>query len=107
MEKQKIDIQLLQIISSDGDIKKLRHFGLSYRQIAELIDSNVESGNLNGEEDHISLTVKGAKLLQARIGELKEREKSKWIGLDIKNKVQQFDKEDVFLPRKNDLSFLK
>ncbi|WP_448103964.1 hypothetical protein [Pedobacter panaciterrae] len=107
MLEKKIVIQLLHIINSDGDIKKLRHSGLTYRQIAELIDANVTNGNLDGNDDIVTITQQGKDLLQVNKGEIKERDKSKWIEIDFKNKMQQIDKEDVFLPRKNDMSFLK
>lgn len=107
MEEQRIHIELLNIVNNRSDLKKLRHFGLTYRQIAALIESNVLSGNLSSEGDLLSITELGKNVLESRQNELKETDKSKWIDLDYKSKVKQIDKDDVFLPRKDDLSFLK
>jgi hypothetical protein len=105
--EQKTIVYLLHIIEADGDIKKLKHFGLSYRQIGELIELNIKSGYLQSDDDMITLTGLGKEYLMANKSLIKERDKSKWIDVDFKSKIKQIDKEDVFLPSRNELSFLK
>lgn len=105
--KKQITALLLKTINDDGNIKKLRHYGLTYRQIGDLIEENIANGNLNGIEDVVSLTERGKEYLLANRELIKERDKSKWIELDLKNKTQPIDKEFIFLPSRNELSFLK
>ena len=105
--KEKADILLLDLIQKNGSLKKLKHYGLTYRQIADLIEANISNGNLNGNDDVITLTEQGRNYLLNNIKTIKEQDKAKWIELDTKNKIKQIDKEEVFLPSRKELSFLK
>lgn len=104
---QKITALLLGIIDKDSDVKKLKYYGLTYRQIGELIEANVENGNLNSEHESVVLTQKGKEYLEQNKNLIKEPDKSKWIEIDFKNKIKKINKEDVFLPSSKHLSFLK
>ncbi|PWV44626.1 hypothetical protein [Chitinophaga sp. S165] len=107
MNQDKLSSLLLHIIKEDTNVRQLIHYGLSYREIAELIEQNITSGNLNGDNDVISLTKQGEDYLNANRKLIKERDKSKWIDLDLKHKITKIDKDDVFLPTRDKLSFLK
>lgn len=98
---------LLKIIKEEGNIKKLKYFGLTYRQIGELIEINITNGNLNSNEDNISLSEQGQEFLDNNKDLIKERDKAKWIEVDWKNKIRQIHKDDIFLPSRKELSFLK
>jgi hypothetical protein len=107
MDQDKYSLLLLHIIKEDTNVRQLMRYGLTYREIAELIEQNITLGNLNGENDTISLTKRGEDYLSANRNLIKERDKAKWIDLDFKHKITKIDKDDVFLPNKNKLSFLK
>ena len=80
---------------------------MSFRQITELIEQNINEGYLDNSQDKIQITVLGAEYLRQNEHLIKERDKSKWIELDHKNKIKKIQKDDVFLPAQNALSFLK
>lgn len=100
-------VLLLRVIHEDGDIKLLRHHNISFREIGEMVETSVEEGLLTNSDDIISLTDQGKDFLEGNIGIIKERDKSKWIELDRKNKIRKIDRDEVFLPAQNALSFLK
>lgn len=100
-------VLLLRVIHEDGDIKLLRHHNISFREIGEMVETSVEEGLLTNSDDIISLTDQGKDFLESNIGIIKERDKSKWIELDRKNKIRKIDRDEVFLPAQNALSFLK
>jgi len=103
----KINLQLLDIVDRDGNIRKLKQNGLSYREIGELIEKNITEGNLDEDSELISLTPKGKGFLETNRHLLKEIDKSKWIELDYKNKFEKIDPNDVFLPSRKGFSFQK
>jgi predicted transcriptional regulator len=103
----KTDLQLLDIVDKEGNIRKLKQGGLSYREIGDLIEKNITDGNLNGDSELISLTEKGKALLENNRHLLKEVDKSKWIEPDYKNKIEKIDPDDVFLPARKSFSFRK
>ena len=106
-KQMKIDLQLLDIVDKDGNIRKLKQVGLSYREIGDLIEKNIAVGYLNGDSDLISLTEKGKDFLEENRHSLKEVDKSKWIEPDYKNKIEKIDPDDVFLPSRKSFSFRK
>ncbi len=103
----KITTLLLKEIDTEGDLKRLKHFGFSYRQIAEMIEENISLGNLTSEDEGVRLTPAGKLFLSNNIHLVKETDKSKWIEPDYKNKIQKIGKDDVFLPSRKNLSFQK
>lgn len=100
-------VLLLRVLHEDGDINILRHHNMSFREIAELVEHNVKEEFLTDSGDKISLTERGMEYLKNNIGLVKERDKSKWIEPDKKNKIRKIDRDEVFLPTQNALSFLK
>jgi predicted transcriptional regulator len=103
----KIDLQLLDIVDKDANIRKLKQSGLSYKEIGNLIEKNITEGYLNGDSELISLTEKGTEFLKKNRHLLKELDKSKWIEPDYKNKIGKINPDDVFLPSRKSFSFRK
>ncbi|GGG99072.1 hypothetical protein [Pedobacter zeae] len=103
----KIKAILFEIIANNGKVGKLKHYGLSYRQGADLIEDSIKNGDLTDAQEMIKLTEKGQAFLKANHHLIKETDKSKWIDLDFKNKMRQIDKDEVFLPSRKELKFLK
>jgi len=104
---EKITALLLAIIEKDTDVRKLKYYGLSYRQIGELIETNIQDGNLKSDHESITLTQKGKEYLEQNRNLIKEPDKSKWIDIDFKNKMNKISTEYVFLPSSKNLSFFK
>lgn len=100
-------VLLLRVIHEGGDIKLLRHHNISFREIGEMVETSVDEGFLTNSDDIIALTDQGKEFLDSNISIIKERDKSKWIELDMKNKIRKLDRDEVFLPAQNALSFLK
>lgn len=100
-------VLLLHVLHENGNINLLRHHNITFREIAELVNENIESGFLINNEGIIALTDKGIEFLKTNIRLIKERDKSKWIDLDMKNKIMKIDKNEVFLPTRDRFSFLK
>ena len=103
----KTKAQLLHIIHTQGNINSLRRSNFSFRQIAEMIESAIHEGLLQSEEDRITLSSVGESFLLDKRSLLKVTDKKKWIEPHFKSKINPIDKNDVFLPAQNELSFLK
>ena len=103
----KIRTTLLKIIEEGSSVKMLKHLKLSYAEIADLIEENINNGNLRERDGEIVLTEYGTIFLKENKHLVKEADKSKWIEPDYKNKIRKIARDDVFLPSKKELSFLK
>lgn len=103
----KITATLLKIVEEGSSVRMLKHLRLSYTEIADLIEQNIINGNLIEKDSEIVLTENGASFLNQNRHVVKEIDKSKWIEPDYKNKIKKIARDDVFLPSKKELSFLK
>jgi hypothetical protein len=100
-------VSLLNIIETNGNVNKLRRQKLSFKQIAQLIDDAISWEYLSVKDDRISLTTIGKEFLKENESLLKIKNKKDWIEPDFKSRITPIDKNDVFLPNQNELSFLK
>jgi hypothetical protein len=105
--KDKNTVLLLRILHEDGNINLLRHHNMSFKEIAELVEQSVDQNLLSNSGEIIALTELGIDFLKSNIGLVKERDKSKWIEPDKKNRIRKIERHEVFLPAQNALSFLK
>lgn len=96
---------LLTVIQKNGDVKRLIREGLSYKDVAEMTNKAISDGLIIYNNDLISLSEKGIETLIIFDKKLKITDKSKWIVPENKSKTSILDKNDVFLPNQNDLSF--
>lgn len=96
---------LLNIIKNRRNIHQLRRQGLSFRQIAELIENALNDGFIVYLDKKIVLSERGETFLSKNLNTIKKTNKAEWIELDLKNKIKPFPKNEIFLPDRNELSF--
>lgn len=96
---------LLTVIKNNGDVKRLIREGLSYKDVAEMTNKAISDGLIVYDNDLISLSEKGRETYLMLDKKLKIIDKSKWIEPENKSRTSILDKNDVFLPNQNDLSF--
>jgi S-adenosylmethionine synthetase len=104
MKENKLTI-LLHIIKSNGNINKLIREGVSFKEITSLTNDAIEKGYLTYENEKIFLTNNGVDFLTKTSEIIKKTTKEEWIEKDFKSQVTQIDKNSIFLPRQNELTF--
>lgn len=103
--KNKNLITLLHIINSRGNIKRLTRQGLSFKDITELIELAVSDDLLIYDKEKISLTEKGNITLKNGQEFIKKTNKEVWIEKDKKNQIARMEKNTIFVPRQDELTF--
>ena len=87
---------LLNLVKKDRDIDSLLMRGLTYSDIADIIDYAVEIGFIEFVDDRLLLTDDGFKKLNESSGFGYKG----WILPDDRSKIDNISKYDVFLPKK-------
>lgn len=103
--KEKEIYLLLNAIKKNTDIKRLVREGLSYSGIARLTKEAVSTGLVKYENEKISLSEKGESYYEQVKETYKKTNKLEWIEKDAKSQVKKIDKNFIFLPRQNELTF--
>lgn len=98
---------LLSIVKNNGDIKRLIRLGLSFQAIAELTEIAINRNLLNYMDENISITKNGYELMEKLEKKFKQTDKEKWIDPENESRVSKLEKNDVFLPKQDDLWFNK
>ena len=96
---------LLHIIKINGNINKLVREGVSFKEITNLTNNAIEKGYLTYENERIFVTEKGNDFLNQTTEAIKKTNKNEWIEKDLKSQVKRIDKNFIFLPRQNELTF--
>jgi hypothetical protein len=97
---------LLDTIQKNGDARRLMSEGLTYKDIAELTQTALRNGLLKiGVDKKLSLTTTGIQKYGADDRRFKKTDKNLWIRPQTQSKTSKIDKNDIFLPDKNELSF--
>jgi predicted transcriptional regulator len=96
---------LLHIIKSNGNINKLIREGVSFKEVTSLTNDAIEQEYLTYENEKIFVTDKGVEFLSKTSEITKKLNKEEWIEKDFKSQVEQIDKNFIFLPRQNELTF--
>jgi predicted methyltransferase len=104
MEENKLYL-LLDVIFKNGSVKKLTREGITFSEIAIETNNAIENELVTNNNEKIILTEKGIELLKALETRFKKTNKSEWIEKDLKNKIPKLDKNLLFLPSQNELSF--
>lgn len=73
------EILLLKIIATNSRISLLRDRGLSHSQVAMLIKSQEDEGNIVASSDGVILTNKGEEILRVSMDKVTPRKKDQWI----------------------------
>jgi len=104
MKENKLTI-LLHIIKNNGNVNKLVREGVSFKEITSLTNEAIEREYLTYENEKISVTDKGTEFLKQTIEIIKKTNKNEWIEKDLKSQVKRIDKNFIFLPKQNELTF--
>lgn len=104
MEPNKLYL-LLDVINRNGSVKKLTREGITFNEIAEQTNNAIFENLVSNKDDKIVLTAKGIELLGVLEKEHKRTNKNEWIEKDFKNKIPKLEKNMLFLPRQDELSF--
>jgi hypothetical protein len=104
MEQKELYL-LLNVIRQNGDIKRLVREGISYKQIAELTNEAIIQKLVTYKEDKIELSDLGNAQFEQIKNFYKRTNKNEWIEIDKKNEIVKWDKNKIFIPRQNELTF--
>jgi hypothetical protein len=96
---------LLDVLFRNGSIKNLTRQEITYKEIAEQTNKAILSGLAVNVNNRIVLTKKGLVLLKRLGKKYKKTNKDEWIEKDLKNKIPKLDKNSLFLPRQDELTF--
>ena len=104
MEKETLYL-LLDIIFRNGSLKRLSRKGLDYSEIAVQQALAISEKLVDYRNEKVVLTQKGVDILKQLEIQYKKVNKNEWIEKDVKNRVDRMEKDFIFVPRQNDLSF--
>ena len=96
---------LLEVIKSNGDIRRLKREGVDYIQIAELTKIFIENGWVTYDNDKIHLSEKGEEQLEKLEVKNKIRNKEEWIDKEKESRIPKLSKDFIFLPNQNEIHF--
>ncbi len=97
--------KLLKIINNNGSINNLRREGVSFSKIAELTNKAISAGLVILYNNKIELSKKGLEKIQKLEVLYKKTNKEEWIEKDIKSIIPKLDKDLIYLPDQNELTF--
>ncbi|PZR25890.1 MAG: hypothetical protein DI535_16415 [Citrobacter freundii] len=98
-------IFLLKVIKFSGDISPLIKGGLEYYQVVDMIGAEVAEGNAETINGELILTQKGNDLLEQLVKQDKRKGSDAWIEPEEESRIPKIEKNEIFLPSQNDLSF--
>lgn len=96
---------LLDVIHRNGSVKRLTRNGIDFNQIAIETNQAIIDGLVTNNEKRIVLTEKGIELLRTLETKYKKTNKNEWIEKDLKSQIPRIDKNTIFVPRQNELTF--
>lgn len=103
--KEKEIYLLLNAIKKNTDIKRLIREGLSYSAIARLTKEAISNELVTYEDEKIHLSEKGEQLYEKIKDNYKRTNKEEWIEKEFKSQIKRIDKNAIFVPRQNELTF--
>ena len=96
---------MLDIVQKNGDVRKVINEGADFEMIGNLTTYALAEGFLEFENNRLIVTQKGITKIELEKKEYKKTNKEEWIKPDLKNKVSKIDKNDIFLPSQDELTF--
>ena len=96
---------LLSVIKNNGDIKKLRRNKITYADIANLIEKAIQLNYLITTNTAIEITETGLLRLLELDKHYKLIDKSKWIDKESRSIITKLEKDFIYLPNQNELTF--
>ncbi len=103
--KEKEIYLLLNAIKKNTDIKRLIREGLSYSAIARLTKEAISNELVTYENEKVHLSEKGKQLYEKIKDNYKRTNKEEWIEKEFKSQIKRIDKNAIFVPRQNELTF--
>ena len=103
--KDKHLYRLLEIVNRKGDVRSLIAEGITFKEIGDLTALALKQEYFQFSNEAINITEKGLQKLKIDSENFKRTNKEEWILPDLKSKIKKIDKNDIFLPHQNDLSF--
>ena len=97
---------LLRIVKDNLNIDQLKRYGLDYAQIAELFSGAVLDDLLVWKGKKIEISNKGLDQFNQLEKEYKMKLKEEWIDSDDDAKVPKLDRNVIFVPNQDELTFL-
>jgi predicted methyltransferase len=95
---------LLDVILRNGDIRKLINDGLDYQSIADLTKLALKDGYLQVDEGKIKVSKSGLSFIEKN-KDLTIKSKEDWIRPLDKSKIRRLEKNEIFLPKQDELTF--
>lgn len=105
MISDKYIYQILEIVYTNSDVRKLVSQGLNYEQISLYTGVAIEEGFLEFHNKILRLTEKGQQRLESDAPQFRSKNKRDWILPEEKSRSRRIDKNDIFVPNQNELSF--
>jgi len=96
---------LLDVISRNGSVKILTRNGIDFNEIAIQTNNAISEGLVINSDKRIVLTDKGVEVLKHLALKYKKTNKDEWIERHLKSQIRKIDKNSIFLPRQNELTF--
>ncbi len=95
---------LLNIVKKNGNVKRLIHENLDFKEIADLTNQAIVNDLILFKEDNLILTTKG-EMLYTKLEEVyKEKDKDKWIFKENISKIPKIEKDFIYLPNQKELN---
>jgi REP element-mobilizing transposase RayT len=96
---------LLSVIKKNSSVSILTREGVTFQRIAELTNEMIKDGLLILVDKRVSLSESGNKKFQELEKQFKKTNKDEWIEKDFKNVIRKLDKNTIFVPNQNELTF--
>lgn len=104
MTEEKLYI-FLDIIFRNGSVKRLSREGVDYNEIAKQTQKAIENGLIEYNNERVILTSLGITRLKELESQYIKTNKNEWIEKDLKNQISRIEKNFIFVPRQNELTF--
>jgi hypothetical protein len=95
----------LDVIFRNGSSNKRFSKSEDFNEIAILTNHAVSEGLIKNSNNRIVLTEKGMDVFKQLEAKYKNNNKEKWIEKDFKSQIIKLEKNFIFLPKQNELTF--
>ncbi|WP_207427085.1 hypothetical protein [Pedobacter sp. SYSU D00535] len=100
-----VKLLLLKLVKHNGNIQPIIKMGFEYSQIVGFINELLAEGALAKINNKYELTEAGEQEINTLNKELKRLNSAQWIEPATEFRITKIDKNDVFLPDQDELSF--
>jgi hypothetical protein len=100
-----VKLLLLKIVKYNGDVTPLVKLGYEYAQVMDFLNELLNEKLLIKEGYQLNITSAGLSTIEDLNKEFKRKDASNWIEPDLASRISKIDKNEIFLPDPNELSF--